>query len=157
MTRHLLRLATIVLLFVVGVALQGCGGNQPNANQPAGNKANSNTANTPARSGPPAYEGYHDITDCNEILAWAWDKNHPDDPVKLDIYDGNLLIDTVTADGFRQDLLATGKGNGKHAMNFSVPPKMKDGKKHSILVKIAGTSIELSNGPKEISCTFDQK
>ena len=105
MTRHLLRLATIVLLFLFSTSLLGCGGNQPNANQPTGNHASSNTANTAARSGPSAYEGYHDITSCNGILAWAWDKNHPDDPVKLDIYDGNLLIDTVTADGFRQDLL----------------------------------------------------
>jgi hypothetical protein len=155
MTRHLLRSCTAVLLFLVSMSLLACSGNQPNSNQPNSNQSNSNKVNPAAHSGPPAYEGYHDIVNCNAILAWAWDKNRPDDPVKLDIYDGNLLIDTVTADGFRQDLLDLGKGNGKHGMYFAVPPKMKDGKKHIITIKFAGTTVELSNGPKELTCNFE--
>ena len=150
MTKHLLRSCTAALLSLLSMSLLACSGNQPNSNQSISNKANPTT-----HSGPAAYEGYHDIVNCNAILAWAWDKNRPDDPVKLDIYEGNLLIDTVTADSFRQDLLDLGKGNGRHGMYFPVPLKMKDGKKHIITIKFAGTTVELTNGPKELTCTFD--
>jgi len=148
MTRHLPRPFIGVLLFLLGISLLACSGNKP----PAGN------ATTPPApsSGPPSYEGYHDIDNCNAILAWAWDMNRPDEPVKLDIYDGNVLLTTVAADGFRQDLLSVGKGNGKHGMYFAVPPQMKDSKKHIITIKIAGTNVELSNGPKEITCNFER-
>lgn len=154
MSKYLLRSFTLALLFLVNMSLLACSGNQPASNTSNSNQS-SNKVSSTTPSGPPAYEGYHDLINCNAILAWAWDKNRPDEPVKLDIYDGNLLIDTVTADSFRQDLVAVGKGNGKHGMYFAVPPKMKDGKKHIIMIKYAGTTIELSNGPKELNCTFE--
>src|SRR5438105_12856154 len=91
MNRHLLRLCLGLLFCVLSILLTACSGNQ-----------STNTA-TATKSEPPAYEGYHDIANCNAILAWAWDMNRPNDPVKLDIYDGNVLIATVAADGFRQD------------------------------------------------------
>jgi hypothetical protein len=137
------------------MSLLACSGNQPASNSSNSNQSGNKVSST-APSGPPAYEGYHDLINCTAILAWAWDKNRPNEPVKLDVYDGNVLINTVTADGFRQDLLAVGKGDGKHAMYFPVPPQMKDGKKHIITIKFAGTTIELSNGPKELTCTFEQ-
>lgn len=146
MIGYRLRLCCVLLLSLFSVALFGCTGNRP-----AGN-----TSSATPSSGPPAYEGYHDIANCNAILAWAWDANRPNDPIKLDIYDGNLLLTTITADGFRQDLLDVGKGNGKHGMYFAVPPQMKDGKKHVITIKFAGTSVELANGPKELTCNFEQ-
>jgi len=154
MSQYLLRPFTPALLFLVSMSFLACSGNQPASNTSNSNQS-SNKVSSTIPSGPPAYEGYHDLINCNAILAWAWDKNRPDEPVKLDIYDGNLLIDTVTADSFRQDLVAVGKGNGKHGMYFAVPPKMKDGKKHIITIKYAGTTIELSNGPKELTCTFE--
>ena len=139
------RLCSAMLLILFSMSLLSC-----SVNKPAGN---SSSATPP--SGPPSYEGYHDITNCNAILAWGWDMNRPNDPVKLDIYDGNLLLTTVSADSFREDLLNVGKGNGKHGMYFSVPPQLKDGKKHIITIKFAGTAVELSNGPKELTCNFE--
>ena len=146
MTGYRLRLCRMFLLSLFSVALFGCTGNRP-----AGN-----ASNPPPPSGPPGYEGYHDITNCNAILAWVWDTDRPNDPVKLEVYDGNLLLATVTADGFRQDLLDAGKGNGKHGMYFEVPSRLKDGKKHIITIKIAGTPIELSNGPKDLVCSPEE-
>jgi len=106
-------------------------------------------------TGPPIFEGYHDITDCKVILGWAWDKNRPDEPIQVDLYDGDSLVATVTAGDFRQDLLATGHGDGKHAFTYPVPPRLKDGKPHSIHIKYTGTSIELGNTPKELKCDFE--
>jgi hypothetical protein len=104
---------------------------------------------------PPVYEGYHDITNCNGIMGWAWDKNRPDDPVNVDIYDGDTLLTTLTASDFRQDLVNAGIGNGHHGFTYPVPPGLKDGKPHSIRMKIAGTDIDLYNTPREIICTFE--
>lgn len=105
-------------------------------------------------AGPPVYEGFHDITNCNGIMGWAWDKNQPDQPLQVEIYDGDTLLATVEASDFREDLLKAGIGNGKHAFTYPVPPRLKDGKPHSIRMKYAGTAIELTNTPREINCTF---
>jgi hypothetical protein len=106
-------------------------------------------------TGPALYEGYHDITDCKSVLGWAWDKNRPDEPIQVDIYDGDTLLATVTAADFRQDLLSSGHGNGKHAFTYLLPPHTKDSKPHAIRLRYAGTSIDLGNTPKEIKCTFE--
>ena len=111
---------------------------------------------TPANSSPPVYEGYHDITNCNGIMGWALDKNRPNDPIKVDLYDGDKVLDTVTADNFRQDLLDNGKGNGKHSFTYILPPFLKDGKPHVIRMKFAGTNTDLTNTSKEITCVFQQ-
>jgi hypothetical protein len=106
-----------------------------------------------ARAAVARYEGYHDVTNCNGITGWAWDPSRPDEPLRIDIYNGNLLLaPAVTADGFRQDLLNVKKGNGKHGFLLLTPLQLKDGHRHYIYMKYAGTQIELMNGPKEIIC-----
>ncbi len=104
------------------------------------------------RSPPAILEGYHDVTNCNGILAWAWDMNRKDEPIRLDVYDGGVLLGSVTADLFREDLMAAGKGNGRHGAFFPVLPQLKDGRTHIIRVRFAGTDVDLLNGPKEIRC-----
>ncbi len=60
------------------------------------------------------FDGAHDYADCNVIYGWAWDKNRPNEPVNVDIYEGSNLLVTVPASDFRPDLLNSGKGNGYH-------------------------------------------
>jgi hypothetical protein len=43
-------------------------------------------------------------------MGWAWDANHPNTSINVDVYDGNTLIATVAANQFRQDLLNAGIG-----------------------------------------------
>lgn len=104
---------------------------------------------------PPVYEGFHDITNCNGIMGWAWDKNRPDRPIQVDIYDGDMLLATVTAKDFREDLLKAGIGNGQHGFTYPVPPSLRDGKPHSIRMRYAATAIDLNNTPREINCTVE--
>ena len=109
----------------------------------------------PQVAGPPApesYEGYYDVTNCNGIMAWAWDRKRPDEPLKVDVYDRNTLLATVVAEDFREDLRAAGKGNGKHGFALTTPAKIKDGKTHKIYLRFAGTKQELSNGPRDLTC-----
>jgi hypothetical protein len=115
----------------------------------------SEQANQPAAAASPVYEGFHDVTNCNGIMGWAWDRNRPNEPVRVDIYDGSTLLATVPADEFRKDLLNAGIGNGRHGFLYPTPPRLKDSKPHSIRMKFAGTNIDLTHTPKEINCTFD--
>jgi SAM-dependent methyltransferase len=97
-------------------------------------------------------EGHHDLATCREIAGWAWDSSLPDVPIYVDIYDGDKLLATVLADTPREDLRRAGKGQGRHAFVFPVPRHLKDGKPHSIWVKISGSDIVLSHPPKVITC-----
>jgi hypothetical protein len=103
----------------------------------------------------PAYQGAHGRSDGTGIYGWAWDRSRPDEPVDVDIYDGDALLATVTANHFHQSLLEAGKGNGKHIFFYALPARLKDGRPHIIRVKIAGTSIELKNTPKMVVCTSE--
>jgi hypothetical protein len=69
----------------------------------------------------------------------------------VDIYDGVLLLATLTARQFRQDLIAH-TGDGFHGFRYVVPDALRDGKTHSIRVKVSGTEIDLINTPKDINC-----
>lgn len=100
----------------------------------------------------PAYDGVHYDANCQRILGCAWDSNRPNDAVKVEIYDNDAVIATVTANQFRQELLDLSLGNGKHGFTFDVTPQMRDGKLHVISIRVAGTQIYLQNTPKKIFC-----
>jgi hypothetical protein len=101
---------------------------------------------------PPDYGGFHDVADCEKVYGWAWDKNQPDATLNVEIYDGNTLIATVPADIFREDLSSAGIGDGEHGFAYQLPPSLKDGRSHSIRVKIAGSNFDLKNTPKSLTC-----
>jgi glucose/arabinose dehydrogenase len=105
-------------------------------------------------SGFPAnYQGFHDGAGCNTIAGWGWDANDPNNPINVDIYDGASLIATVPAIQYRPDLLAEGIGNGFHGFSFTVPASLKDGMSHSVRVRFPGTTTDLGNTPRTISCS----
>ena len=105
-----------------------------------------------AAAAPASYEGMYDVTNCNGIMGWAWDTSRPDDSIRVDIYDGEKRIATMTAQDFREDLKAAGKGNGKHGFTLPTPETLKDGKTHSIVMRFAGTRQELLGDRKELTC-----
>jgi len=59
----------------------------------------------------------------------------------------------MTAGTFRQDLVNAGKGNGYHGFSYATPSSLKDGNAHSISVKYAGASTNLSGSPKTLTCS----
>jgi hypothetical protein len=161
MIRYRLCLLTAALLFV-SLFFAACAGSPPgpnangagpNTNAPARNTNSSGpTATPPANGGAAAYEGFQDDINCYNLIGWAWDAQRPNEPVKIEIFDGNTLLATVTADLFRQDLLEAHKGNGTHAFNFAIPAQLRDGKPHTIRARIAGSDIDLTYTLKQITC-----
>src|SRR5438132_6775598 len=101
MMDYRLRLSLGLLLLLLGVLTHGCSGSKPNNNAVA--------SGPPAYAGPPAYEGFVADINCNTVRAWGWDMLRPNDPIKLDFYDGDTLLGSATADVFGEDLLGSGK------------------------------------------------
>ncbi len=100
----------------------------------------------------PAYEGWVDGADCNQIWGWAWDRSKPNKPISVDIYAGSTFVATVQANQFRQDLLNADKGNGFHAFVFNVPESLKNGQTQTISVRFGGTGTNLGSSPRSIVC-----
>lgn len=119
-------------------------------NFPPIKKASESRASAPKQCA--IYEGYLDSADCHLITGWAWDVNKPDAPVDVEIYDGDALLDTASANIYRPDLKRVGKGNGKHCFRFAVPDSIKDGKPRLIRAKIAESDYHLYATPKEYAC-----
>jgi hypothetical protein len=98
----------------------------------------------------PVYEGVHDPGDGRTIRGWAWDSSRPDSPLEVAIFDGDRPLATVMADRFRPDLLRAGKGNGRHGFVYRIPAELKDGRKHLVAARIAGTNVDLGGTPRSI-------
>lgn len=118
--------------------------------------SNIDLGNTPKtiNCNPHAYEGFHDIADCNIIAGWAWDANQPNTPINVDVHiDGHPFVDIqAPANQFRQDLLNAGKGNGVHGFSFPTPNSLKNGMPHTIRITFSGTQIDLQFTSKTITC-----
>ncbi len=93
------------------------------------------------------FEGALHYKDPKTFRGWAWDRRAPDLPVKVDIYDGETLLGTVTSDVYRPDLLKAGKGDGKHGFVYPIPSGLRDGRPHLIRARISGTKFELRRNP----------
>ena len=89
---------------------------------------------------------------CYDMFGWVWDKHRPKQPVDVDLFDGDRRILTFTANEFRQDLRDAGYGNGYHAFHVWTPAVLQDGHPHTVHLRVAGSSVELTGSPKVIVC-----
>lgn len=100
-----------------------------------------------------SYEGFVDEADCSGVSGWAWSEIRPDECIEVDIYDDEILIDTIAANQFRQDVANHTGTHGKHGYSYILLAKLKDGKSHVIRVKFGGTNVELHYSPRVVLCT----
>jgi hypothetical protein len=99
-----------------------------------------------------AGQGYLDVAACTYIAGWAWDSRQQDVSVKVDIFDGETLLTTTSADWFRRDLRDNGVGSGRYGFALAAPPQLKDGRNHTIRARISGTDEDLNGAPKQLVC-----
>ena len=105
---------------------------------------------------PGSYEGFLDAVSCAGIGGWAWTSSQPERPLIIDLYDGDRLLATTSADKLRPDLLGAGKGNGRHGFAQPIPIEIRDGKPHSIRAVVKNTSVVLQPWggiPSSVTCT----
>ena len=100
----------------------------------------------------PSYEGVFEAAGCSTMSGWAWDRNDPNSPINVAIFDGSQLIATVLAIQFRQSLVDQGKGNGFHVFIYNTPASLKNGQPHSISVRFSGSATGLTSSPRSITC-----
>ncbi len=93
------------------------------------------------------YEGMVDGLRDGVLLGWARSISVPDRPITVELFDGQDRIARQLSNGYRDDLMGAGKSQGRCAFAFDLPISMLDGREHSLRVVVAGTSIELRNGP----------
>jgi hypothetical protein len=99
---------------------------------------------------PETFDGSLDLADVTHVTGWAWDSARPDQALKVDVYDGTMLLATVPATEFRQDLLENKIGTGKYKFLYNPPETLADGKTHLIHVKYAGSDKELKGSPRTL-------
>jgi hypothetical protein len=103
----------------------------------------------------PAFEGFLNGADCDNIFGWAWDSYRPNTPINVDILvDGAAIVFGLPANIYRGDLVASGKGNGVHGFEYPTPPSLRDGGAHTIAVYYSGSvpPTQLGLSPKSITC-----
>ena len=100
----------------------------------------------------PALNGRHDTANCTAISGWVWDAFQPNTPISVDIYSDGVLLTTVLAGNFRQDLLNIGIGNGNHGFSFTTPAAVINGAPHAITVKFSGTQTFIPNTGQTLNC-----
>ena len=74
----------------------------------------------------PVAAGSLDRVGCERIEGWAWESPAPETPIAVNLYDGETLLATVTADRL-PDLVRNHQGDGKHSFVFTTPDSLKDG------------------------------
>ncbi len=93
------------------------------------------------------FQGYLDVPTCNFITGYAWDANDDQGTIVAAIYaDGNFRVVVPAQQAY------PGVGSGYHGFKFAVPPDLKNGQPHSITAKFSGTSTNLLNTPRTITC-----
>ena len=103
---------------------------------------------TTCTSTTPNYQGNLDVADCNFISGFAWDANDGEGTIVVAIYvDGGFFVVVPAQEAY------PAVGSGYHGFKFAVPVGLKNGQQHSVQVKFSGTTTDLSNSPKTITCS----
>ncbi len=91
--------------------------------------------------------GCVDFTRRDLIRGWAYDEAARGEPVRLRIYNNDVVIGEVVADGFRPDLETAGIGNGKCGFELAVQGGLSPQVRHVIHVRRASDGRDLPNTP----------
>ena len=91
--------------------------------------------------------GNLDGLDGNTITGWAFDPEHPDTAIALEVLDGDGLIARVVANRFRSDLEAAGIGDGHHGFELPLSRALSPLTHHALRVRRVGDTRELAGSP----------
>ncbi len=95
---------------------------------------------TEAANGPIA--GHIDA-DYSIISGWAWCQTAPTTPLRLEVLEDDRVIGSVLADQFREDLQASGIGDGRHGFALSFARPLDPFVRHTLTVRRAADHAAL--------------
>jgi hypothetical protein len=105
---------------------------------------------------PPSYNGVFESAGCFEIKGWVWDENYPNSSLAVELIEGTTVLASTTANIFREDLKANGKGTGNYGFSILLPSNlMSDGKSHQLSVRVRNSTYILNGSPRALSCSLN--
>ena len=75
------------------------------------------------------------------IFGWIFCPERPSDPVSIELWEGDRLVGSITADIWRTDLEELHQGDGRWGFDEHFPEALEDGRPHTIDLRVAGRSI----------------
>ncbi len=88
-----------------------------------------------------------DMVTRSQIAGWAFQSDHPDVPVQLEVLDGDALITRIVAETYRPDLQNAGIGTGCAAFHVRLPKPLSAAHDHEIHVRRVSDKMELHHSP----------
>jgi SAM-dependent methyltransferase len=88
-----------------------------------------------------AHAGYVDACTPDEVTGWAADLWRPNNTLFVDVRVDGQRVGRVFCDGYRNDVRATGVGNGLCAFAFRFPPGRQPAPGSRVEVFVSGTDV----------------
>jgi glycosyltransferase involved in cell wall biosynthesis len=92
--------------------------------------------------------GYLDSATRTRVTGWAFEPEHPDSPVLLEIMDGDMLLLRVSADQYRADVAAARYVHGRVGFDVKLPQPLSDAITHQIHVRRVSDQLPLHWSPR---------
>ncbi|KQS30684.1 hypothetical protein [Dyadobacter sp. Leaf189] len=88
----------------------------------------------------PSYDGKFERAECGVISGWVWDKSYPNSALVVELFEGNTVYATATANIFQESLQRYGIGTAKYGFSIATPTSLKDGKEHALNIRVKVTA-----------------
>lgn len=95
--------------------------------------------------------GNIDRVDYDEISGWAWDPEHPNESIAIEILDDGVVVLQIPADQYRPDLVEVGAGTGHHGFSVTNLGGVFPLSRHRVRVRRARDGQDLPDSPSWIS------
>jgi GT2 family glycosyltransferase/glycosyltransferase involved in cell wall biosynthesis len=95
--------------------------------------------------------GNLDRVSFDEISGWVWDAAHPEQPVDIEILDGDVVVLKISADQFRSDLADAGMGTGHHGFAIRNLGGILPLSRHRVRVRRGTDGKDLPRSPMTIT------
>jgi glycosyltransferase involved in cell wall biosynthesis len=91
--------------------------------------------------------GYIDSVSHDRIQGWAHLPDHPEEPVELEVLDGDGVIARVVADRYRADLAAAGVSTGRHGFELYFAGGLAPERRHDLHIRRVQGGAPLGQSP----------
>jgi tetratricopeptide (TPR) repeat protein len=98
---------------------------------------------TPAPVTQSKYGGFFDKIVESRAEGWAYDPSNPKRRLVVEILEGSRVVARGIADGFRDDLLDAGVGDGRYSYKLEISAELQDGNPHYLIARIADSHSQL--------------